>query len=129
MVVIGAGVIGSEYACTFAALGTEVHVVDGRDALLPFLDADVSRALATAMERNGIIFHWKEQVRTCSSGTSGGVAVSLLSGETLTVDAVLVAVDSQAQREGVRRLSGHVKTGVRPQRGGCVQFLRPRERE
>src|SRR5579863_7341345 len=91
MAVIGAGVIGSEYACTFAALGTEVHVVDGRDALLPFLDADVSRALATAMERNGIIFHWKEQVRTCSSGTSGGVAVSLLSGETLTVDAVLVA--------------------------------------
>jgi NAD(P) transhydrogenase len=91
MAVIGAGVIGSEYACTFAALGTEVHVVDGRDALLPFLDADVSRALATALERNGVIFHWKEQVRTCSSGTSGGVAVSLLSGETLTVDAVLVA--------------------------------------
>src|SRR6202795_4327802 len=31
MVVIGAGVIGSEYACTFAALGTEVHILDGRD--------------------------------------------------------------------------------------------------
>jgi len=35
----GAGVIGSEYACTFTALGTEVHVLDGRDALLSFLDA------------------------------------------------------------------------------------------
>ncbi len=91
MAVIGAGVIGSEYACTFAALGTEVHVVDGRDALLPFLDADVSRALATAMERNGIIFHWEKLVRTCSPGASGGVAVSLVSGETLIVDAVLVA--------------------------------------
>ena len=91
MAVIGAGVIGSEYACTFAALGTEVHILDGRDALLPFLDAEVSRALTSAMERNGIIFHWKEHVRICSSETSGGVALSLLSGETLNVDAVLVA--------------------------------------
>jgi len=91
MAVIGAGVIGSEYACTFAALGTEVHVLDGRDALLSFLDAEVSRALTGAMERNGIVFHWKEQVRNCGPGASGGVALSLLSGETLNVDAVLVA--------------------------------------
>ena len=41
MAVIGAGVIGSEYACTFTALGTEVHVLDERDALLSFLDAEV----------------------------------------------------------------------------------------
>jgi len=91
MAVIGAGVIGSEYACTFAALGTEVHVLDGRDALLSFLDAEVSRALTGAMERNGIVFHWKEQVRNCGPGASGGVALSLLSGETLNVNAVLVA--------------------------------------
>src|SRR4051812_39963029 len=32
--VIGAGVIGAEYACTFAALGVEVHLIDGRDSLL-----------------------------------------------------------------------------------------------
>ena len=91
MAVIGAGVIGCEYACTFAALGTEVHIVDGRDALLPFLDAEVSRVLGGVMERNGIVFHWREQVRACGLGASGGVAVSLLSGEALTVDAVLVA--------------------------------------
>jgi NAD(P) transhydrogenase len=91
MAVIGAGVIGSEYACTFAALGTEVHILDGRDALLPFLDAEVSCALAGTMERNGIVFHWKEQVRTCVPAASGGVALSLLSGGTLDVDAVLVA--------------------------------------
>jgi NAD(P) transhydrogenase len=91
MAVIGAGVIGSEYACTFAALGTEVHVLDGRDVLLSFLDAEVSRELTGAMERNGIVFHWKEKVHNCSPGASGGVALSLLSGETLNVDAVLVA--------------------------------------
>ena len=36
LVVIGGGVIGSEYAGTFAALGVEVHLVDGRDTLMPF---------------------------------------------------------------------------------------------
>jgi NAD(P) transhydrogenase len=91
MAVIGAGVIGSEYACTFAALGTEVHILDGRDALLSFLDAEVSCALAATMERNGIVFHWKEQVRTCVPEASGGIALSLLSGRILNFDAVLIA--------------------------------------
>jgi NAD(P) transhydrogenase len=48
LVVIGAGVIGCEYAGTFRALGTEVHLVDGRDTLLPFLDREISQGLAAA---------------------------------------------------------------------------------
>ena len=60
LAVVGAGVIGSEYAGTFAALGAEVHLIDGRDALLPFLDGELSRALAAAMAANGVRFHWKE---------------------------------------------------------------------
>ena len=59
LAVVGAGVVGSEYACTFAALGTQVHLIDGRDVLLPFLDSEVSQALAKAMEHGGINFHWK----------------------------------------------------------------------
>src|SRR5208282_4262922 len=51
LAVIGAGVIGSEYGCTFCALGAEVHILDGRDVLLPFLDAEVSQALVGAMQR------------------------------------------------------------------------------
>jgi NAD(P) transhydrogenase len=113
MAVIGAGVIGCEYACTFAALGTEVHVVDGRDALLPFLDAEISRVLGTVMERNGIVFHWKEQVRACGSGASGGVAVSLLSGEALTVDAVLVAAGRKSDIASLNLTAAGVAAGER----------------
>jgi NAD(P) transhydrogenase len=61
-------VIGSEYACTFAALGTEVHILDGRDTLLPFPDAEVSRALTGAMERNGIVFRGKSRCITAARG-------------------------------------------------------------
>ncbi len=63
LAVIGAGVIGAEYACTFAALGTEVWVVDGRDELLPFLDNEVSRA-------------WKTRCTASSASSSSGRTVS-----------------------------------------------------
>ena len=63
MAVVGAGTIGSEYACTFAALGTTVHLIDSHDVLMSFLDSEISRALVTEMERNGIVFHWKERSR------------------------------------------------------------------
>src|SRR5262249_3802146 len=38
LAILGAGVIGCEYACMFAALGTKVSLVDTRDKILPFLD-------------------------------------------------------------------------------------------
>lgn len=92
LVVVGGGVIGSEYACTFAALGVQVHLVDGRDRLLPFLDAEVSSALVVAMERLGIAFRWNERVRACEVPASEGEAVlRLSSGSVLRADAVLVA--------------------------------------
>jgi NAD(P) transhydrogenase len=42
LAVVGAGAVGSEYACTFSALGTKVHLIDSRDVVLPFLDSEVS---------------------------------------------------------------------------------------
>src|SRR5438132_3936128 len=41
MIVMGSGVIASEYACIFAALGVKVIVMDGRDRLLGFLDQEI----------------------------------------------------------------------------------------
>ena len=71
IVVVGAGVIGSEYACTFAAIGAEVHLVDGRDVLMPFLDADISQGLAEAMSKSGVQFHWNERVTGCDASQPG----------------------------------------------------------
>jgi NAD(P) transhydrogenase len=90
LAVIGAGVIGSEYACMFAALGVRVHLIDGRDVLLPFLDADLSQALKAAMERQGIVFWWKDQVEGCRAPRSGEIELRLKSGHEMTVDHVLV---------------------------------------
>jgi NAD(P) transhydrogenase len=94
LAVVGAGVIGSEYACTFAALGTKVTVVDGRDELLPFLDRELSAALQTSMgESLKIDFRWGRRVTSCRVPESpeAPVELALSSGETLRVDAALIA--------------------------------------
>jgi NAD(P) transhydrogenase len=113
LLVVGAGVIGAEYACTFRALGAEVHILDGRDVLLPFLDGEVSRALVAALERSGIIFHWKETVQKCILEESGAVRLEFSSGAALTGDAVLVAAGRQSNTPNLGLEKVGVKTGTR----------------
>jgi NAD(P) transhydrogenase len=97
LAVIGAGVIGSEYACMFAALGVPVHLIDGRDCLLPFLDLEIAQALTAAMEDLGVIFHWKEQVATCDAPAEGNIKLTLSSDKELLVDSVLVAAGRESR--------------------------------
>ncbi len=113
MAVIGAGVIGSEYACTFSVLGTKVHLLDGRDKLLPFLDGEISSALVAGMERNGVVFHWKEQVQGCAECHGSGVELQLGSGNKLVVDAVLVAAGRKSNVEGLNLQAAGVIAGDR----------------
>ncbi len=96
LAVVGAGVIGAEYACTFAALGVEVHLIDGRDALLGFLDREIAQAIEHAMVAAGVRFHWKEKVTRCEAPPTGEVTLTLTSGATLAVDDVLVAAGRQS---------------------------------
>ncbi len=93
--------IGSEYASTFRALGPEVHVVDGRDGLLPFLDGELARRLQRAMSDLGVRFHWKERVKTCTAPRRGPIRLALSSDATLRVDAVLVAAGRRASVDGL----------------------------
>jgi NAD(P) transhydrogenase len=113
LAVIGAGVIGAEYGCTFRALGAEVHILDGRDVFLPFLDPEVSRALVEALQTNGIVFHWKENVQRCLPLSSGSVRLELSSGASLTCDAVLVAAGRQSNTAKVGLEKAGVQTGER----------------
>jgi NAD(P) transhydrogenase len=111
MAVIGAGVIGSEYGCTFAALGSKVHVIDVRDKLLPFLDGEISNALTAAMEESGVTFHWNELVKKCDVLPSGEVALTFSSGATLTVDAVLVATGRKGNTYNLDLGAAGIQTG------------------
>jgi dihydrolipoamide dehydrogenase len=58
MVIVGAGVIGCEYATIFSGFGkTKVHLIDKGDRILPFEDEDVVRVIERNMENSGILIH------------------------------------------------------------------------
>ena len=114
MVVVGGGVIGSEYACTFAALGVKLHLVDGRDSLLPFLDAEVSQTLQASMEQLGIRFHWKERVEKCEAPAGKGpVTLRLTSGASLEADTILVAAGRSSNTQDLALDNAGVAQGKR----------------
>ena len=58
MVIVGAGVIGCEYATIFSGFGkTKVHLIDKGDRILPFEDEDVVKVIERNMENNGVLIH------------------------------------------------------------------------
>jgi NAD(P) transhydrogenase len=113
LAVVGAGVIGAEYACTFAALGIEVHVVDGRDALLSFLDAEISAAIEAGMRGADVHFHWKERVVSCDAPATGDVVLTLSSGAKLAVSDVLVAAGRTSNTAGLELAAAGLTPGER----------------
>lgn len=56
MTVLGGGIIGSEYASFFSALGTEVTIIDRREHILPLLDGEIGIHLQTALTALGLQF-------------------------------------------------------------------------
>lgn len=63
LVIVGAGVIGCEYATIFANFGqTKVYIIDRQDRILPFEDKDVSDLISDKMERKGITIHHNAQL-------------------------------------------------------------------
>jgi NAD(P) transhydrogenase len=113
LAVIGAGVIGAEYACTFAALGVEVHLIDGRDSLLGFLDREISENIESAMTAAGVHFIWKEKVTNCKAPLTGDVKLTLSSGATLAVNDVLVAAGRQSNTADLNLAAAGLTSGKR----------------
>lgn len=58
LVIVGAGVIGCEYATIFSNLGrTKVHIIDRQNRILPFEDEDISKLVSRNFEDSGIVIH------------------------------------------------------------------------
>jgi NAD(P) transhydrogenase len=91
LVVVGAGVIGCEYASIFAALGVDVHLMDGRTTLLPHLDREVVRILLGELEnRLGVTLHLGCDVASIVH-CDGRVALTMSDGRQLLTGMVLYA--------------------------------------
>ncbi|TDC86509.1 Si-specific NAD(P)(+) transhydrogenase [Actinomadura sp. 7K507] len=88
MVVVGAGVIGIEYASMFAALGTKVTVVERRERMLDFCDLEIVEALKYHLRDLAVTFRFRETVASVERMSRGAITV-LESGKRIPADTVM----------------------------------------
>jgi NAD(P) transhydrogenase len=114
MIVVGGGVIGTEYACIMATLGVRVTLVEGSNRLLGFLDREISDAFQYHMRQKGITLRLGEKVSKIEEVEieTGRfrhlVQAQLESGKTLRAETLLYAVG----RQGVCKSLGLDKVGI-----------------
>lgn len=118
LLVIGAGAIGLEFASFYAALGSEVTVVEALPRVLPSADAEVSDFVAKAFARDGIHVLTNTRLEHAVTGDGGVEArVSSEAGvETLTASRVLVAIGLVGNSDGL----GLEHTAVQLEHGRVV---------
>lgn len=98
LVVVGAGVIGIEYASMFAALGTRVTVVEQRDRMLDFCDSEIIEALKFHLRDLSVSFRFGEKVASVEANAHGTVT-TLVSGKRIPADTVMYSAGRQGATE------------------------------
>jgi NAD(P) transhydrogenase len=98
MVVVGAGVIGIEYASMFAALGTKVTVVEKRDNMLEFCDPEIIESLRFHLRDLAVTFRFGEEVIGVDVGPAGTVT-TLASGKQIPAETVMYSAGRQGQTD------------------------------
>jgi NAD(P) transhydrogenase len=94
LLVVGAGVIGIEYASIFAALGTKVTVVEKRPRLLEFCDGQITEALQYHLRELGVVFRLGETVVGVERN-NGATLTTLESGKQIVAHTVMYSAGRQ----------------------------------
>lgn len=124
MVIVGAGVIGCEYATIFSNFGkTKVYLIDRADRILPFEDRDISKMVSDNLEKQGVIIHHKAQLDrleikngmveyeiSCEDGTS----------EVITVEKALLSVGREPNIENIGMEELSIKRGLKGRHIGDI---------
>jgi NAD(P) transhydrogenase len=94
-IVVGGGVIGVEYTCMFAILGSRVILVEKRPRLLEFADQEMVEALSYNLRDHRVTMRLNEEVASVEEAPGGGVVANLKSNKRIAGDALLYAVGRQ----------------------------------
>ena len=90
LTIYGAGVIGCEYASIFCNLDVKVNLVNTRDRLLSFLDAEITDALSYHLRNQGVVIRHNEEYDRVET-LDDGVILHCRSGKKLKTDLILWA--------------------------------------
>jgi len=122
MIVVGGGVIGTEYASMLAALGVRVTLIEGRPRLLDFVDAEIIEALQYHLRQRDVTLRLGEKVvniRTVDApagaraSNSHMAEATLESGKTLRADCLLYCIGRQGATEKLNLAAAGLKADER----------------
>ncbi len=116
MVVVGAGVIGVEYASMFTALGSKVTLIDGRPDVLPFCDKEIVESLLFYLRDRRLTLRVGENVVAVEEHPHGTVT-RLESGKQIAADVVLYSAGRRGAVNGI----GLEAVGLVPTERGLLE--------
>ena len=102
--VLGGGVVGSEFACFFAAIGTQVTLIEMLPRLVMAEDEEISATLEREMKKQKIALHLGSKVEDRKDNADGSITLTIKKGDAVTtavVDSVLVATGRRPYSEGL----------------------------
>jgi len=113
--VVGAGVIGCEYATIFSTMGTKVYLINDKEKILPHIDQEISHELVRQMQMSGveILFNTSIDTITVPKSDKDPIPITLKSGEKLNVDMFLFAAGRSGNIKALNLDKAGVKTGPR----------------
>ncbi len=98
LAIIGAGVIGMEFASVFQRFGTEVTVIEFLKECLPMMDSDIAKRLRKLLEKRGIMFRMKKAVQQLAD---------------IDADTILIATGRKPHTEGLNLQAAGIATDER----------------
>lgn len=112
LTVVGGGVIGCEYASMFSALGTQVHLIDKKNELLPFIDKEITEFLKKSLIYQGCKIHLNEEVAEIKK-TKSAIETKLKSGLSIKSDTLLYAMGRTPQIQNMNLGNINIQTDER----------------
>jgi dihydrolipoamide dehydrogenase len=97
--IVGAGVIGMEFASVFSSFGSEVTVIEFLKESLPVLDSDIAKRLRQTLAKRGVNFNMQSAVKKISGHTVMFERKGKL--EQVEADLVLISTGREANTDGL----------------------------
>lgn len=103
LIVVGAGYIGLELGVVWSRLGSKVHIIESADRIAPGLDVDLSQALHTSLQKQGITFHLNTKIKAFNKNKTKAEVLLEKDDKTenLSADKILISIGRTPYTDGL----------------------------